>query len=426
VTPVEQKLSQALHELVPQPPADVSIDAVARTARRRRRAGAAAMALVASALIAAVTVPSVLLAAERTGSTVGASSSGVSLTQRSSWDGVVFRYPAGWQVRSFPFATHGPGRPGPFLGNQALDGPCWSLPQRGCGLADAVQGLRAGGVIAEWSSFTSRDASSVLPGPPNMTVDGRPARVTISDASAYCRAMGGTITLSAVIVGGPSDQGYALTACSRGPGEAQTTATLRAVIAAARFPATHSDVPNVLGLSYSSAVKELTLLGYAARAVTVPGSAPSGRVVAQSPAAGSYEPVGGVVQLQVVGGTPTEGPGTPAAVWRAALNLSQHAVQPHPAATAVWTETTWGQWWRLEGQPTQPSPASAQQVFVVELVSATPMTCFVCTNVGPEPTGRYAYSTFAVDGSGGGGFALGDVAYRLSAIGTVRVAGTGL
>jgi serine/threonine-protein kinase len=58
-------------------------------------------------------------------------------------------------------------------------------------------------------------------------------------------------------------------------------------------------VPNVLGLPQSQAVADLTKAGLNSAVVLVPNSAPSGRVVSQSPTSGTTVTPGATVRLNV-------------------------------------------------------------------------------------------------------------------------------
>jgi membrane peptidoglycan carboxypeptidase len=81
-------------------------------------------------------------------------------------------------------------------------------------------------------------------------------------------------------------------------------------------------VPNVRGKQFAQAAAILAKAGFGARAQVVPSDAPAGRVVGQSPAAGTDAPRGTVVTLQVSlgrgggggGGGPGPGPGPPGTV----------------------------------------------------------------------------------------------------------------
>jgi len=114
--------------------------------------------------------------------------------------------------------------------------------------------------------------------------------------------------------------------------------------------------------------------------------------------------------------------GAPDKVWLAAQDLAERVAE-HPPADAVWVASTLGAWRSLAGQPGGADDGT--EVYVVMLRSATPLTCTSCRGIGSTRSGRFVLLVQPVEGDAAE-FVVTDVEYRLSDLGTVRPAGSGL
>jgi hypothetical protein len=228
----EQRLSELLHELVPNPPLG-SINSFVVRRRAVRRAVIGATGIAASIIVALAVALPLILVGDRT-QTVQSGGD----PRRNVWAGYLsFSAPKDWQVNDFDIVSHGFSRFGPFVANVPLRNPCAQTTvalgsQTTCSLPP-VQSLRPETAYAEWLS----DTQQANPHPTHAQSDRQPSFAEpvyqVLPAPHDCRRVGGTHLLTAQIRSVSGEQAFEFRACMNGTATSEIASTLRGIASSA-------------------------------------------------------------------------------------------------------------------------------------------------------------------------------------------------
>lgn len=163
------------------------------------------------------------------------SDQGTALGATFSWNGGSFRYPAEWRLSRFSVVSS-------FtllvavLSNEQVHDPCTRTPTSvSCG--EPLSHLDSGGVLVTWTQFGMAGASIAQQPGTATTVDGRAARVLVTDgAGAGCAGVSGTTAeVDAAVLLDSSDHMWQMRACVAGPNPRPAVETALAMFDSARF-----------------------------------------------------------------------------------------------------------------------------------------------------------------------------------------------
>jgi hypothetical protein len=189
--------------------------------------------MVVKALIrlAVMLVPAAVASAALVTGCASAGTPQAAVTAGFSAMGLAFRYPGTWRSGTWDDDVSSFSGLIVFLGTGRLHDPCErtvgaEVTSVSCG--DPVSKVAPGGMLVRWDEdgFPHWHAPRS-----NTKIGGRPATETVT-AGSWCRTLGGSRTITAVI---PldSDNWYEMDACLRGPGipaeQAEITAMLKTV-----------------------------------------------------------------------------------------------------------------------------------------------------------------------------------------------------
>jgi hypothetical protein len=149
---------------------------------------------------------------------------------RYSGPSVSFTHPAAWKA----YAPQGPSalhfNPWVYLSTQPVHAACSTHANiTSCGFP--VRHLAPGGVLISWLVY-GIPARTLGPGTP-VRVGGRPAR-RVETAGGACRKLGADRAIDVAVGRTPGTPVY-FTACLRGPGLAQETKSVDALLASVKF-----------------------------------------------------------------------------------------------------------------------------------------------------------------------------------------------
>ena len=122
-----------------------------------------------------------------------------------------------------------------YVSNTKLHDPCTTTHVAGevttiCG--DPVTRLASGGVLVSWSNIGYPHTGPEIPHP-NMTIDGRPAHVSVSEPGD-CARLGAQETMT-VDIARPIGNHYEMVACLRAPGVTRDEALIRQMLTSVRI-----------------------------------------------------------------------------------------------------------------------------------------------------------------------------------------------
>jgi hypothetical protein len=236
----ETEVAEALRHLPPEVPAGITLfEAVATGVRRRRRHRAVAGAVLATvAAVAVVLTPTLLSRSEATPApAVAPDKVDVSVFHGN---GVSFHYPTAWRrstysvVSSFTVLIT-------YLSTEPLHNPCrttrdaQSITQT-CG--QPLERIRPGGVLVRWQRAGKPGIGITRYPGVRDTIDGHPARVATTPADPSCAALGGNLSVDAVIASqilNSPDSTIEMTACLTGSNTQQAQAAVERMLTSAHF-----------------------------------------------------------------------------------------------------------------------------------------------------------------------------------------------
>jgi hypothetical protein len=198
----ETEVAEALRRLPPEVPTGIQLfDAVASGIRRRRRRRAVAGAVVVTvAAVAVVLTPPLMSRTEPTPTpAVAPGKVPVSVFHR---DGVSFRYPRAWRSPTYS-ADSSFTRLITYLSTEPLHDPCHTTRDATgiritCG--QPLERIRPGGVLVRWQSVGMPGQRLATQAGTHEMIDGHPARIATTKADASCAALGGDVSVNAVIL----------------------------------------------------------------------------------------------------------------------------------------------------------------------------------------------------------------------------------
>jgi hypothetical protein len=190
------------------------------------------MVVKASIRLAVMLVPAAVASAALVTGCASAGTPQAAVTSGFSAMGLAFRYPGTWRSGTWNDDVSSFSGLIVFLGTSGLHDPCEQtvgaeVTSASCG--DPVSEVAPGGVLIRWNEngFPNWHAPRS-----NTKIGGRPATETMT-AGRWCRTLGGSRTITAVIPQSARDNWYEMDACLRGPGlpaeQAEITAMLKTV-----------------------------------------------------------------------------------------------------------------------------------------------------------------------------------------------------
>jgi hypothetical protein len=152
-------------------------------------------------------------------------------------EGVRFVHPSCWATAHFPEPPEAFSTPLVDLSNQAMHGPCTTIPSTpgGSVCGRPVTSLAPGGILVLWTSDGHPGWSLDTEPGSSLTVGGRPAREVVTGPGEVCRPVGADRSITVVVSSTPSDDFYTMTACLKGPGLSRLVSEVRAMVASTTF-----------------------------------------------------------------------------------------------------------------------------------------------------------------------------------------------